>query len=277
MTSDPVVAPEVLAFYTETTDESVRLTSSADGALELIRTQEILRRYLPAAPADVLDVGGGPGIHAKWLAEDGYTVHIVDPVHRHVEQVPDGVTAEVGDARKLPASDHSQDVVLLLGPLYHLLEREERDRALAEALRVVKPGGLIAAAAIGRYASLFEHVATTLLDVERVHDAVADILVSGRHEPGRKGFTAAYFHTAASLAEELTEAGVAVVRVIGIEGPSWGALKAAETHSEESLRDSAMFRAALAAARLAEPYPDLLSASSHMLAVGRAPGRPGGA
>ncbi|MFJ8311866.1 MULTISPECIES: class I SAM-dependent methyltransferase [unclassified Streptomyces] len=272
MTSDPVVAPEVLAFYTETIDESVRLTSSADGVLELIRTQEILRRHLPPAPARVLDVGGGPGIHAQWLTEAGYSVHIVDPVPRHVDQAPAGVTAEVGDARKLSAPGHSQDVVLLLGPLYHLLEREERDRALAEALRVVKPGGLVAAAAIGRYASLFEHVATTLLDVERVHDAVFDILRTGRHEPGRKGFTAAYFHTAESLAEELTQAGVTGVTVTGIEGPSWGALKAAEVHTKESLRDSAMFRAALAAARLAEPYPELLAASSHMLAVGHAPG-----
>lgn len=274
MTSEPgpVLAPEVMAFYTETIDESVRLTSSADGALELIRTQEILRRHLPPAPAGVLDVGGGPGIHAQWLAEAGYTVHIVDPVPRHVAQAPPGVTAEVGDARKLSAADDSQDVVLLLGPLYHLLERKERDRAIGEALRVVKPGGLLAAAAIGRYASLFEHVATTLLDVERVHDAVFDILRTGRHDPGRKGFTAAYFHTAESLAEELTEAGVVGVRVIGIEGPSWGALKAAEVHGKESLRDSAMFRAALAAARLAEPYPELLSASSHMLAVGHAPG-----
>ncbi|WP_331723550.1 MULTISPECIES: class I SAM-dependent methyltransferase [unclassified Streptomyces] len=272
MTPEPQVAPEVLAFYTDTIDESTRLTSSADGLLELVRTKEILHRHLPPSPATVLDVGGGPGIHARWLIQDGYTVHVVDPVPRHVNQaVKTGATAELGDARKLTALDNSYDVVLLMGPLYHLLERQDRDRALAEALRTVKPGGLVAAAAIGRYASLFEHVATTLLDIDRVRDAVTDILGTGVHEPGRKGFTAAYFHTAQGLAEELTAAGVRGVEVYGIEGPAWAVLKGAEQHSGESVRDTAMFRAALEAARLAEPYPDLLAASSHMLAVGMAP------
>ncbi|MFB7747428.1 class I SAM-dependent methyltransferase [Streptomyces sp. NPDC059095] len=268
----PEVAPEVLAFYSETIDESERLTTSADGALELVRTQEILRPLLPPAPARILDVGGGPGIHAQWLIQDGYEVHVVDPVPRHIDQAAaTGATAELGDARKLSAADHSYDAVLVLGPLYHLLERADRDQALAEAVRVVRPGGLVAAAAIGRYASLFEHVATTMLDVDRVRDAVVDILATGIHEPGRKGFTAAYFHTAASLAEEMTAAGLAGVTVRGIEGPAWAVLKGTEQHTGESVRDSPMFRAALQAARLADPYPELLSASSHMLAVATAP------
>ncbi|MEV8529825.1 class I SAM-dependent methyltransferase [Streptomyces sp. NPDC052000] len=272
MTADPQVAPEVLAFYTETIDESERLTTSADGALELVRTQEILRPHLPPAPARILDVGGGPGIHAQWLVNDGYTVHVVDPVPRHIDQAAKtGATAELGDARKLTADDRSYDAVLLLGPLYHLLERADRDQALAEAARVVKPGGLIAAAAIGRYASLFEHVATTMLDIDRVKDAVVDILATGIHAPGRKGFTAAYFHTAPSLAEEMTAAGLHDVTVRGIEGPAWAVLKGTEQHTSESVRDTAMFRAALQAARLAEPYPELLSASSHMLALATAP------
>ncbi|MET9363210.1 class I SAM-dependent methyltransferase [Streptomyces sp. NPDC006632] len=271
MTPDPQVAPEVLAFYSETIDESERLTTSADGALELARTQEILRPLLPPAPARILDVGGGPGIHARWLVDDGYAVHVVDPVPRHIEQAAStGATAELGDARKLTADDHSYDAVLVLGPLYHLLERADRDQALAEAVRVVKPGGLVAAAAIGRYASLFEHVATTMLDRDRVHDAVVDILATGIHEPGRKGFTAAYFHTAESLAEEMTAAGLTGVTVRGIEGPAWAVLKGAEQHTGESVTGTPMFRAALRAARLAEPYPELLAASSHMLALATA-------
>ncbi|WP_156726045.1 class I SAM-dependent methyltransferase [Streptomyces apocyni] len=272
MTPEPQVAPEVLDFYTQTIDESARLTSSADGKLELVRTQEILRRHLPSSPARVLDVGGGPGIHAQWLVEDGFQVHVIDPVPRHIDQAPEtGATAELGDARKLAAPDDSYDVVLLFGPLYHLLDQEDRDRALAEALRVVRPGGLVAAAAIGRYASLFEHVATTLLDVDHVRNAVTDILTTGVHQPGRKGFTASYFHTAEGLAEELSAAGLRDVKVHGIEGPAWAVLKGTEQHTGESVQDTPMFRAALEAARLAEPYPDLLSASSHMLATGTAP------
>ncbi|MFJ3904759.1 class I SAM-dependent methyltransferase [Streptomyces sp. NPDC090025] len=264
----PSVGPEIIAFYSETINESERLTGSADGALEMIRTQELLLRHLPVAPARVLDIGGGPGAHARWLIRDGYAVDLVDPVPRHVEEArAAGVPAELGDARALSASDDSYDVALVLGPLYHLLDRADRIQALREAARVVRPGGLVVAAAIGRYASVFEHVATTMLTVDRVRDAVADILVTGIHEPGRKGFTSAYFHTGEGLAVELRDAGLADPVVYGIEGPVWAALKATEQHTKESLIGSPMFEAALTAARLAEPHPDLLAASSHMLAV----------
>lgn len=133
----------------------------------------------------------------------------------------------------------------------------------------MRPGGLVAAAAIGRYASLFEHTATTWLGTKQpVPEAVADILRTGIHEPGRIGFTAAYFHTADELAEEMTAAGLTGTQVIGIEGPSWSTLKAAERHTGERLETNGpLFTAALDAARIAENHPDLLAASSHMLAI----------
>jgi ubiquinone/menaquinone biosynthesis C-methylase UbiE len=123
------------------------------GQLELVRTQEILRRHLPPAPARVLDVGGATGVHASWLAGDGYRVHIVDATPRHVEMARTdlgslGVTADLGDARTLDLPDSSVDVVLLFGPLYHLTDGAERRQALREAIRVVSPGGLVAVAAI---------------------------------------------------------------------------------------------------------------------------------
>lgn len=54
------------------------------GTLELVRTQELLQRYLPPLPATVLDVGGGPGVYAGWLARLGYHVHLIDPISLHV-------------------------------------------------------------------------------------------------------------------------------------------------------------------------------------------------
>src|SRR6185436_3267742 len=108
--------------------ERDRLDAGA-GALELARTQALLERYLPPAPATIADVGGGPGRYAIWLTERGYRVHLVDPVPLHVEQareaarvLPGGALAgaEVGDARALNLADSSADAVLLLGPLYHL-------------------------------------------------------------------------------------------------------------------------------------------------------------
>jgi SAM-dependent methyltransferase len=266
--TNPAVAPGILDFYAKTIDESTRLSGSADGRLEMVRTQELLRRHLPAAPAGVLDVGGGPGVHAAWLVADGYAVHLVDPVRRHVEQAREsGCTVELGDARNLSAGDASYDVVLVMGPLYHLVDAADRHRALAEACRVVRPGGLVAAAGINQYASLFEHTAYAHLDREPIRANIEKILATHVHD-GKRGFTEAYFHSPQLLEREMREAGLHTVTVYGVEGPAWSLLKATEQYAGEPVADSPLFASALTAARLAEPYPELLAASSHLLAVG---------
>ena len=266
--ANPELAPEVEHFYSQVIDESSRLSMSADGRLELLRTQEILRRFLPPPPARILDVGGGAGVHARWLVEDGYQVELIDPVARHVEQATKVCAASLGDARHLVAANASYDVVQLLGPLYHLPDPQDRRQALAEARRVVKPGGLVAAAAINRYASIFEHVTYAHLHKPRLQEQISTILRTAVHD-GKRGFTLAYFHRADELVGELRDAGLVDVEVFGIEGPAWSLLKAVEQQSESG-PSADLFASVLAAARMAEPYPELLAASSHLLAVGRA-------
>ncbi len=270
MTS-PELAPEIVKFYSETIDEGDRLSTTADGRLEMVRTQELLRRHLPPAPARILDVGGGPGAHARWLTADGYSVHVVDPIPRHIDQAKQtGATAELGDARRLTAADASFDVVLLLGPLYHLLERTDREQALAEAYRVLKPGGVLAAAGINRYSSLFEHAAFAHLHKEALQRSIEGILASQIHD-GKKAFTAAYFHSGQQLRDEVAAAGFDDADVLGIEGPAWSMLAAAERNTGSDFSGTPLFESALTAARMAEPYPELLAASSHLLATGRRP------
>jgi 2-polyprenyl-3-methyl-5-hydroxy-6-metoxy-1,4-benzoquinol methylase len=70
------VKPEIRDYY-ETGVELDRLAGGSS-LVEFIRTKEILERFLPVAPARVLDVGGGPGTYAEWLAERGHAVRLVD-------------------------------------------------------------------------------------------------------------------------------------------------------------------------------------------------------
>ncbi|MDG5802179.1 class I SAM-dependent methyltransferase [Streptomyces ossamyceticus] len=262
----PSLREEILAYY-ERGGENTRLTEGA-GRLEFWRTQELLRRFLPDTPARVLDVGGGTGVHAAWLAGDGHEVDVVDPVPMHVERAAllPGVAARLGDARALPAEDTAYDVVLLLGPLYHLPERPERVRALAEARRAVRPGGVVVAATINRYAGLNDMLrqGSYFLPERRARtDAVS---ADGRHLPSADDpvFTTAYFADPAEVPGEFDAAGLACEGQYGVEGVAW-----LMGDVDEWLDDPERREAVLAATRRIESEPSLLGTSGHVLTVGR--------
>jgi SAM-dependent methyltransferase len=162
--------------------------------------------------------------------------------------------------------------VLLLGPLYHLTDQDDRRRALREARRVLRPGGVLAAAGINRYAALLEQTATTGLAREPVRRAVEGILTSHQLQlPHALGV--AHFHTAGELAAEVQEAGFEPAALYSVEGPGWLVLKAVE-QAGAAVVDTPVFQAALAAARMADGHTDLDAAGSHFLAIGRRPRRP---
>ncbi len=77
--------PKQVADHYITGYEADRLQKGT-GNLDRERSRELLKRFLPPAPATILDVGGGPGSHACWLAQQGYAVHLVDitPLHAKV-------------------------------------------------------------------------------------------------------------------------------------------------------------------------------------------------
>ena len=257
--------PDLHRFYTSRYAEEDRLRMSPHGLLEFARTRELLRRELPQAPARVLDVGGGTGAHASWLADDGHQVHLVDLVPQHVDQAARlmGVSASVGDARSLERPADWADVVLLLGPLYHLVCASDRAVALSEARRVTRPGGLVAVAGISRYAGLLDLAALGLLGDE-AERSLRRTIETGVHDP-QLGFTTAYFHTPEELAGELEHAGLTDVYVLGVEGPTGPALDVRGLECVEEFLPSA-----IACARLVERDPALISASAHLLAFGRA-------
>lgn len=260
---------EVLEHYA-LGEERDRL-SSPHGRLELLRTQDILRRHLPPAPARILDVGGGPGVYAEWLAGLGYAVDLVDPVPLHVEQAArrPGVRAALGEARSLVGADSSYDAVLALGPLYHLLERADRLRAWREFRRVVVLGGLVAAAAISRYAAWNDGLRKDWLRREGFAAVVDQSLRDGRHRNDDEQpdlFTTAYFHRPEELIEEVAESGLELVGVLGVELTGWlvGGLAAL-------LADAPRRTELLDWLRKVEAEPSLIGASSHLLALARRP------
>ncbi|MGS0687798.1 class I SAM-dependent methyltransferase [Nakamurella sp. GG22] len=267
------VPRDVLEHYQQGLERD-RLSSGA-GRLEALRTEQLLRGWLPSPPAVVLDVGGAAGRYALPLAAAGYQVHLLDPVPLHVEQAARAsreathplASVQVGDARALPFPDASTDAVLLLGPLYHLTERADRLTALREARRVLAPGGVVVAAAISRFASTADGVARGLLRDPDFASVVAGGVESGVHlnPSGHPDwFATAYFHRPEELAAEVAEAGLLPDGPVGVEGFGWFA------PDIEALLDDPQTRArVLEALRRVEREPALLGASAHLLIAGR--------
>ena len=257
--------PEILSYYNEG-NEHVRLSTRS--RLEFLRTQVLLERFLPRPPSRVLDVGGGSGVYASWLAGLGYDVTLIDPVPLHIEQARSagGFQAEPGDVRALPAADESFDAVLLLGPLYHLTDRTDRVRAFAEAARVVRPGGVVIGAAISRYASLFDGYFHDFIDLPSFPAILREDLLTGQHRnpdnvPGF--FTTAYFHRSDELAAELIDGGLELNTVLPVEGPLHWA-----PNFQRRLDDPRQRELILAVLAQFEQDPAAVAASAHLLAVG---------
>jgi ubiquinone/menaquinone biosynthesis C-methylase UbiE len=276
----PGLDPDIAAHY-QLGIERTRLRTVF--RLEFARTREILARYLPPPPATVFDIGGGMGAYALPLAAEGYEVHLLDPVDSHVHEASSTwaqreseageggrlVEALVGDARALPFEDASADAALLLGPLYHLTERHERLAALREALRVLRPGGPMLAAAISAFASTYDGLTRCFLPEPGFEEIVDRDVHEGQHRnpAGRPDwFTTAFFHRPEELREEVQEAGFALDALLAVEGPG-----SVLPEVNEWLDDPRRREMLLRAIRRVETEPSVLGASAHMLAVARRP------
>ena len=223
--------PAIQAYYLRT-EEGARLFQGL-GRLEYLRTQEIVQQHFPRPPARILDVGGGAGTYSFWLAKLGYEVHLVDIVQKHIDQAKESnkriesghlASIELADALDLKHEDGFFDAVLMMGPLYHLTDRQDRVRALREGWRVLGKRGRIACAYISRYASLIDGMLRNLTDNPRYLDMVKQVLDNGQwrnptSEPGM--FTTAYFHHAEEIEPELRDAGFTSTKTVAVEGVGW--------------------------------------------------------
>jgi ubiquinone/menaquinone biosynthesis C-methylase UbiE len=271
----PELDSRIADYYQQTAEES-RL-EHGPFLLEALRTRELIQRYAPAAPATVVDVGGAAGAYALWLAEAGYAVHLLDPVPRLVAEAQRRsatrsrplASCEIGDARAMSFSDATADIVLLLGPLYHLTTVADRARTLTEAARVLKPGGRLFAAAISRWASALDGLVHDLFQDPDFVAIVDNDIREGQHRNPTSRldyFTTSYFHRPEDFSAEVRENGLIVDGLFGIEGPGW-----LLPDVNERLQDARRRADLLRVARIFESEPSLRGVSAHLLLVARRP------
>ena len=265
--------PEEVARHYSSGYESERLNKGT-GNLDRERSRELLKRFLPPPPAAILDIGGGPGGHAGWLAQQGYEVHLLDITPLHVQLALEAsrrqlktplASANVGDAVSLPWDDEMGDAVLLFGPLYHLTDKKDRLLALHEAHRVLKSGGVLLAVGISRFASMFDGLRLGFLKDPRFAEIVTQDLKDGQHRNPNNHpeyFMDTFFHHPDELRQEVVQADFNVKGLYGVEGPCW-----LLRDFEEWWNNTEYQKRLLQIARTVETESSLLGVSAHLLVV----------
>ena len=142
---------DYLSNYYEQYDEDGRLTSKY-GMVEYITTMKYIEKYLKPGMR-IMEIGAATGRYSHALAQRGYQVDAVELIEHNIEIFKQNtapgepVTISQGNAMDLSAFESdTYDITLLLGPMYHLYTTEDKLKALSEAIRVTKKGGIVFAA-----------------------------------------------------------------------------------------------------------------------------------
>ncbi len=241
---------------------------------EFAVTYRALMEFLPPPPATILDVGGGPGRYAIALSQRGYHVTLVDLsqenlrlAQAHAAQT--GVLlAATGHANALDLAQFPNaafDAVLLLGPLYHLQQQDERQRAVTQAVHKLKPRGVLVAAMLTRYAPL-RYLAKHQPEVLANHPHIADeLLTTGTCTTTNSFLTHAYFAMPDEGPPLMEHAGLHMLQIRSCEG-----LVSGVEEQVNQLHGEAWERWVDLNYRVGED-PALWGVAEHVLYVGRKP------
>jgi ubiquinone/menaquinone biosynthesis C-methylase UbiE len=243
--------------------------------LEGLRTKEIISKFLTKQNLKILDVGGGAGFYSFWLTELGHSVSLVDLSLKNIELADEYAkqhqlnlkSCEPGDATNLNFPDDQFDIVLLLGPLYHLTEEKERIKALTEAKRVLKSGGILLAAVISRYASLIDGLKRNLITDDHFEKILINDLQTGIHlnETGNPDyFTTAFFHTPVQIRNEIINSDLKFEKLIAIESVGW-----IVDDFNEILKNELYMNKIKRIINIVESNEDLISMSPHIMAIAK--------
>lgn len=229
MKSEQLIPRNIEMFYNKASEET-RLEKGM-GLFEFERIKSLIEKYLSTSSSKIIDVGGGTGKYAEWLAKKGHEVHLVEPIAKHLQlaenrakKLKNKFSVHLGESRKLDFPNNYGDLILLHGPLYHLQRKEDRESTIIEARRVLKNGGIILGFAINYTASTLVGLLNGLIHKRSFFEMCKNELTSGIHNPPDDFpwlLAEAYYHKPEQLKEEFIQQDLTYLNTYAVEGMAW--------------------------------------------------------
>lgn len=272
-----MVRSEVQAYYGSAGEREWTRLDKAEGVIEYAVTCHAMETYLPAG-GRVLDIGGGPGRYSLWLAQRGYQVVLAD-VTSELLRIAEAkleaagvrgqveiVTGDACDLSSWPAACF--DAVLSLGPFYHLTTPSDRAMAVAELVRVLRPGGVALIAVMPSYTFLRRTIADPderhhLADPVFMH-ALLDEGVFRNDQPDR--FTQGFGMIPSEISPYFERYGLCTRNLLACEGLASGL---EEEIAALAVNDPTLHEMVLNLVVRTANDPSLFGTSSHLLYIGQ--------
>lgn len=213
----------VKSYYDQNAQQEWNRLSNPYNQIEFKSTLRLIANYFPP-DGKVCDIGAGPGRYSIELLKQGYATTLFDLSTKELSLASEkinelGLTAEdyvCGDARDLSRFDADCfDALLVLGPLYHLHEAEDRQKVYRETSRIIKPGGIVLFSYINTWGALKAGV-SEYSEVFREMEVVYEYLDEQKLDK-YKGFTESYFTVPPVALKEVAESGFEIVSYAGVE------------------------------------------------------------
>lgn len=189
-----------------------------------------INKHIGKDPLKILDVGGGPGRYSIELAKLGHEVFLLDLSEENIEYAK--IMAKkmnvnimkyiVGDACNLAVfEDKKFDLVLNMGPLYHLVEENDRKKAIQESMRVLKDNGKIAFAFISKYAPIYDTIRRFKNEIGNRKELINNVYINSTNIVSEKdqNFTDVYFFEPLEIEPMMATFGLKKLSLFGAEGP----------------------------------------------------------
>lgn len=256
---------EIERWYDNEYDEWERLERHK---IEFDITKRYLDEYLSGENLEIFDIGGAPGRYSIYLTEKGHKVSLLDLSKHNIEvakknSAERGISLEAyihGNALELEKYEQKYDVILLMGPLYHLIKESDRKAAVEGALRLLKPNGIIVVTFISNYAPIQDNLKGPY-SVESVYKLLG-FLENGENKDG-EGFTTAYFTSHEEARDLLNSFGLTEIVFAGVENILGSKEK------EINMLEECEYKKWLEIGYRLSQDKNLIGASEHFLYIGR--------